>query len=456
MVATLTDRYYGLQSLALASLRERRNLESELPALPDIPDLATSDEEKRALVRLWINQWASYTAGIWFRDMDDSWVQTTGGVRTHSGVFKAMSSWIEDRAARKAFEKDWVPRLLSLFCEQRAPKNYRMLALNLALDLEAEWGYCQVCRTTQRLFPHSARCISCRRNQVVAINPDNDPVFSARKGYYRASSIRALGDPPERPMAIIAAEHTAQLNAAQSGEVFSKAEEHELLFQDVDLALPTPGGEHLAAIDVLSCTTTMEVGIDIGTLSGVALRNMPPSRANYQQRSGRAGRRGNAVATVIAFGSADSHDEHYFSEPDAMIRGQVEDPLLSLDNEEIARRHVTAYLFQRYHQDRLPDIDPEEQPQLFEVLGTVEDFLGTVSPLNRQDFETWLHENLEDLTADLRDWLPAELPEAERDELLDHLIDDTLSAVDSAVGELPTEPTPGAVVPTHEEDDVGY
>src|SRR6266540_6682744 len=124
-------------------------------------------------------------------------------------------------------------------------------------------------------------------------------------------------------MAIIAAEHTAQLNAAQVEDIYSKAEEHELLFQDVDIG-PDERGRERPAIDVLSCTTTMEVGIDIGTLSGVALRNMPPARANYQQRAGRADRRGNALATVIAFGSADSHDEHYFRNPEQIIRGPVD------------------------------------------------------------------------------------------------------------------------------------
>jgi hypothetical protein len=233
-------------------------------------------------------------------------------------------------------------------------------------------------------------------------------------------------------MALIAAEHTAQLSSAQAEEVFSKAEEHELLFQDVNLG-SLGGGQERPAIDVLSCTTTMEVGIDIGTLSGVSLRNMPPARANYQQRAGRAGRRGNAVATVTAFGSADSHDEHYFLNADQMIRGPVDDPRLTLDNPEIARRHVSAFLLQRYHQERLPEVDPEENKNLFAVLGTVEEFKNREKVLNRYDFEEWLNENDEALRTEIASWLPEELPQADRSNLLERLVEDTLAPIDDAI-----------------------
>jgi ATP-dependent helicase YprA (DUF1998 family) len=432
IVSTVNDRWYGLRSLALASLRGRANLEPHLVGLPPIAGFAETDDQKLALVRTWIAQWSGPTAGIWFQNMDRSWQQTRGGIKPHAGRFEALNRRFGDRATQRSFEQEWLPILLERLCEPSGDK-YRIRAANLALDLGSEWGYCQTCRTTQRPFPGSARCISCGRDTVSAIDPETDPVFKARKGYYRASSARALAPEPEAPMALIAAEHTAQLNAAQSDEVFSKAEEHELLFQDVEIGIPGPGEQPHVAIDVLSCTTTMEVGIDIGTLSGVALRNMPPSRASYQQRAGRAGRRGNAVATVVAFGSADSHDENYFSEPGAMIRGSVDDPVLTLDNPEIAQRHLTAFLFQRYHADRLPQIAPDEQPQLFEVLGTVGGFLGANSPLNRGDFGAWLGENEAALATEIEAWLPIELSDLDRQQLLAGFVVDTLAAVDAAL-----------------------
>ena len=242
----------------------------------------------------------------------------------------------------------------------------------------------------------------------------------------------ALGQPPREPMALIAAEHTAQLNAAQGEDVFSKAEEHELLFQDV---LPARGrkAHRATAIDVLSSTTTMEVGIDIGALSGVALRNMPPGRANYQQRSGRAGRRGNAVATVIAFGSADSHDEHYFTEPEGMIRGDVVDPKLTLDNKEITRRHIRAFLLQNYHQDRLPDVDPAQPHQLFSVLGSVSGFRTGTAVLNMHDFKIGSRLTSNACRARVATWMPSQLSPEDRTALLSEMKDDCISAIGMAI-----------------------
>ena len=450
---TISNSYFGLQSLALASLGERPTQRpSLLERLPTLGEIAVTDEQRLALVRLWLNEWTSY--GIWFSNTPTTWWQQRDGVRPHTGKFQPLARWIGSPSVNRDFERTWLPILLETFCEQMSGK-YRVRAVSLTLDREPGWAYCQACRTTQRPFPGSSRCVSCRRDLVEIIDPDNDRVFKARKGYYRNSALRALEQPPREPVALVAAEHTAQLNAAQADEVFSTAEEHELLFQDVDLG-PDPMGLERTAIDVLSCTTTMEVGIDIGSLSGVALRNMPPTRANYQQRSGRAGRRGNAVATVTAFGSADSHDEHYFQEPDQMVRGLVDDPILSLDNVEIARRHVTAFLLQRYHQVRLPAFDPEDpQPQLFEVLGTVEDFKTRQAPLNRGDFEAWLSDGEEQLRAEIDDWLPNELFGAERERLLTEFVSWTLRDIKFAIADASDNEAEGEVAVDPDDLDEG-
>lgn len=425
---SLADRYYGLESLALASLVERAEHVARIHALPNIPGFAVSREEKTSLARVWLGSWSR--SGFWLSRMPPAW--WLQNVQPHSGKFRSVQRLLQARPAYSLFEKEWVPQLLATFAERTGSGKHRLKGSELSLEIGGDWAYCQSCRTAQRPLPGRMTCVNCAQDTAVPIAPDSDPVFVARKGYYRASTVEALRAPPTPPMALIAAEHTAQLNTAQAEEVFSKAEEHELLFQDVDLG-PEQTGRDRPAIDVLSCTTTMEVGIDIGTLSGVSLRNMPPARANYQQRAGRAGRRGNALATVTAFGSADSHDEHYFTHPDLMIRGAVDDPTLTLDNKEIARRHVTAYLLQRYHQVMLPEIKPSDQPHLFAVLGTVSDFKDARKVLNRLDFAKWLRANASDLRQEVTEWLPAEISATDRQELLSSLVEETLRPIDDAI-----------------------
>lgn len=436
LVPTLTSQYYSFQALGLASLRERANLrDAVLAQLVDIPGIAASADEKVALVRLWLSLWAR--PGIWFSAMSAEWKGNK--VQAVSGKFDKLTKWLATREARRVFEAEWLPVLQSKFCQKVGDK-YQLMARTVALELDGAWAYCEKCRFTQRPFPGRRTCISCGTDRVRPLDPDTDEVFKARKGYYRSSSKRALATPSGEVMSIVAAEHTAQLSSSQADDVFSRAEMYELLFQDVNIAVPVPGGQSEVAVDLLSCTTTMEVGIDIGSLSGVALRNMPPSRANYQQRAGRAGRRGNAVATVVAFGSADTHDDHYFREPKEMISGEVSDPILTMGNIEIAKRHVTAFLLQRYHQDCVQVFDPKTmKANLFEVLGSVADFLSEGATLNRTAFEKWLVSNEPALRVEVDDWLPSEIKGDARDEVLGSLVTTTLGTIDLALGARPAD-----------------
>lgn len=434
IVKTVQDRYLGLEALALASLRESADKVAAVHALPVISGLAETNEEKIGLARAWLRCWRSN--GFWLNAMPPTWYKRPKGrgtsVRAQKGTFRSMQRVIPDNATRKAFDKTWQQPLMAIFTEEMESGFKRLAGKNLSLELDGSWVRCGDCRSVHRPMSRIAHCLDCASTNIAPLNPLEDPVFTARKGYYRNPVIAALTDPDRKPMALIAAEHTAQLNAPQSEDVFSRAEENELLFQDVALDWGA-AAKRSTAIDVLSSTTTMEVGIDIGALSGVALRNMPPGRANYQQRAGRAGRRGNAVATVVAFGSADSHDEHYFSQPQAMITGPVVDPKLTLNNPDIVQRHIRAFLLQSYHQDRIPGFDPDADPSLFSVLGTVEGFKSGAEILNRSDFANWLKAHEADLQARVADWIPDELRDEERETLLKEMVQDVLGAVDEAL-----------------------
>lgn len=97
-------------------------------------------------------------------------------------------------------------------------------------------------------------------------------------------------------------------------------------------------------INVLSCSTTFEMGVDVGELETVFMKNMPPTPANYAQRAGRAGRRKDSAAYALTFCRLSSHDLTYFNSPISMIKGKIYPPKFKIENEKIVKRHMYAVI----------------------------------------------------------------------------------------------------------------
>lgn len=130
-------------------------------------------------------------------------------------------------------------------------------------------------------------------------------------------------------------EHTAQWSAEQATAV------QQRFLQD--------------EIDVLSCSTTFELGVDVGELQAVLLRNVPPSEANYVQRAGRAGRRTDSAAYILTFAQLRPHDQQVFRDPERFVAGRVPVPRIPAANERIVRRHVHSVAFARFFRESLAE-----------------------------------------------------------------------------------------------------
>jgi len=101
-------------------------------------------------------------------------------------------------------------------------------------------------------------------------------------------------------------------------------------------------------INLLNCSTTMEMGVDIGSVNGVLMTNVPPSIANYRQRVGRAGRRGQPLSLAFTFAKDRPLDREAFSDPTLFLQRTVAAPRVALDSRPIVQRHVNAFFLSRF------------------------------------------------------------------------------------------------------------
>ena len=189
----------------------------------------------------------------------------------------------------------------------------------MANGIDCQWYRCETCRlltafSVRDVCPNS-RCTG-RLKPFDLLSPEDDA------NHYRVV-YQTMNTAP-----LTACEHTAQWNAKEA-----------TMIQRNFIS---------GKVNVLSCSTTFELGVDVGDLQSVVMRNMPPKTANYVQRAGRAGRRAASAALVVTYANRSAHDLAQYQDPIAMIAGRMRIPWVPVDNVRIARRHAHSIALAAY------------------------------------------------------------------------------------------------------------
>jgi Lhr-like helicase len=162
--------------------------------------------------------------------------------------------------------------------------------------------------------------------------------------------------------------------------------DRQRLFQDILYDKENPNVDN---IELLSVTTTMEAGVDIGSLLAIMMGNVPPQRFNYQQRVGRAGRRGSPLSVALTVARANSHDLFHYTNPERVVSGDPAPPYLDFSSREIFTRIVYKEILKRAFDEC--GISPDNNDSVHGQFGKVSEWTT-----NKSKITEWLknHENI--------------------------------------------------------------
>jgi len=224
---------------------------------------------------------------------------------------------IADQTLRSIWER------LTRFSDIQPSAERLLIRVNDGRRLNPVWWRVEPLTDAHHLY----RCDTCNRLETLSF----DGVCPRRgcSGRLGSTDIAAIADNHYRMLyqgglrgKLEVEEHTAQLATERGREIQREFQEGH--------------------IHVLSCSTTFELGVDLGDLNTVFLRNVPPEPFNYVQRVGRAGRRAGSPGFAVTYCRRGPHDLYHFADPARLLSGRTKPPAISLENSRVAERHLTA------------------------------------------------------------------------------------------------------------------